>query len=295
MNYSKPVLIAEVGCNHKGDLGSAKEFIEVASSFCNLKYIKFQKRNPKSLLTKEEYNSPHPVPENSYGNTYGEHREYLEFNLKQHKELMNECSKKNMIYSSSVWDLISAKEISSLNPELIKVGSATNLDFEVLDYLCNNYNGKIHLSLGMTTKEEEEKIVNFFDKKERCQDLILYACTSAYPVETDDVCLMEIERMVKKYKDTKKIFDIGFSGHHKGIAFDIAAFTLGANYIERHFTLDRTWKGTDHAASLEPDGIRRLNKNLQSTFHALKYKDEDILKVEMATRKKLKKEINKTY
>ena len=295
MNYSKPVLIAEVGCNHKGDLGSAKEFIEVASSFCNLKYIKFQKRNPKSLLTKEEYNSPHPVPENSYGNTYGEHREYLEFNLKQHKELMNECSKKNMIYSSSVWDLISAKEISSLNPELIKVGSATNLDFEVLDYLCNNYNGKIHLSLGMTTKEEEEKIVNFFDKKERCQDLILYACTSAYPVETDDVCLMEIERMVKKYKDTKKIFDIGFSGHHKGIAFDIAAFTLGANYIERHFTLDRTWKGTDHAASLEPDGIRRLNKNLQSTFHALKYKDEDILKVEMTTRKKLKKEVNKPY
>ncbi|MDA7447630.1 N-acetylneuraminate synthase family protein [Candidatus Pelagibacter ubique] len=295
MNYSKPVLIAEVGCNHKGDLGSAKEFIEVASSFCNLKYIKFQKRNPKSLLTKEEYNSPHPVPENSYGNTYGEHREYLEFNLKQHKELMNECSKKNMIYSSSVWDLISAKEISSLNPELIKVGSATNLDFEVLDYLCNNYNGKIHLSLGMTTKEEEEKIVNFFDKKERCQDLILYACTSAYPVETDDVCLMEIERMVKKYKDTKKIFDIGFSGHHKGIAFDIAAFTLGANYIERHFTLDRTWKGTDHAASLEPDGIRRLNKNLQSTFHALKYKDKDILKVEMTTRKKLKKEVNKPY
>ena len=295
MNYSKPVLIAEVGCNHKGDLESAKEFIEVASSFCNLKYIKFQKRNPKSLLTKEEYNSPHPVPENSYGNTYGEHREYLEFNLKQHKELMNECSKKNMIYSSSVWDLISAKEISSLNPELIKVGSATNLDFEVLDYLCNNYNGKIHLSLGMTTKEEEEKIVNFFDKKKRCQDLILYACTSAYPVETDDVCLMEIERMVKKYKNTKKIFDIGFSGHHKGIAFDIAAFTLGANYIERHFTLDRTWKGTDHAASLEPDGIRRLNKNLQSTFHALKYKDEDILKVEMTTRKKLKKEVNKPY
>jgi len=295
MNYSKPVLIAEVGCNHKGDLGSAKEFIEVASSFCNLKYIKFQKRNPKSLLTKEEYNSPHPVPGNSYGSTYGQHREYLEFNLKQHKELMNECSKKNMIYSSSVWDLISAKEISSLNPELIKVGSATNLDFEVLDYLCNNYNGKIHLSLGMTTKEEEEKIVNFFDKKKRCQDLILYACTSAYPVETDDVCLMEIERMVKKYKDTKKIFDIGFSGHHKGIAFDIAAFTLGANYIERHFTLDRTWKGTDHAASLEPDGIRRLNKNLQSTFHALKYKDEDILKVEMTTRNKLKKEVNKPY
>ena len=82
--------------------------------------------------------------------------------------------------------------------------------------------------------------------------------------------------------------DIGFSGHHKGIALDVAAFALGANYIERHFTLDRTWKGTDHSASLEPDGIRRLKRNLEETFKALKYKDQDILDVEMTSRKKLK-------
>ena len=78
-----------MGCNHKGDIEIAKKFIEVARDFCGLEYVKFQKRDPKSLLTEDEYNSPHPNPENSYGNTYGRHREYLEFNIDEHKELLN--------------------------------------------------------------------------------------------------------------------------------------------------------------------------------------------------------------
>ena len=122
--------------------------------------------------------------------------------------------------------------------------------------------------------------------------MILYACTSAYPVETDDVCLLEIKRLIEKYKTKNQVKDIGFSGHHKGISFDIAAYTLGANYIERHFTLDRTWKGTDHAASLEPDGLRRLNRNLKSLNLALKFKKKEILDIELQTRSKLKKNIN---
>ena len=182
MHYKKPILIAEVGCNHKGKIDIAKKFINIASDFCGIKFIKFQKRDPKTLLSNEEYNSPHPVPENSYGDTYGEHREFLEFDIAQHKKLMKECKKYKMEYSSSVWDLKSAKEITKLNPSYIKVGSATNLDFEVLNYLCKKYKGKIHLSLGMTSKKEEKKIVNFFAKKKRSMDLILYACTSAYPV-----------------------------------------------------------------------------------------------------------------
>jgi sialic acid synthase len=289
MIYKKPILIAEVGCNHKGDFEIAKNFIQVAADFCQLKYIKFQKRDNKSLLTTKEYNSPHPVPENSYGKTYGDHRDYLEFDVNQHKKLFNECLKKNMIYSSSVWDLNSAKDIASLNSEFIKVGSATNLNFDVLDYLCKNYKGKIHLSLGMTTKNEEEKIVNFFESKNKNKDLILYACTSAYPVDSANVCLLEIKRLVEKYKVTKKVLDIGFSGHHNGIALDMAAYTLGANYIERHFTLDRTWKGTDHAASIEPDGMRRLKRNLEELYLALNYKNQEVLEIEKSTRKKLKK------
>ncbi len=292
MNFKKPTLIAEVGCNHKGEIEIAKQFIKVAKEFCDVPCIKFQKRDPKTLLSEEEYNLPHPVEQNSYGKSYGEHREFLEFDIEKHKILKKECENIGIEYFSSVWDIKSTKEICNINPKKIKIGSATNLNFDILNYICKNFNGEIHLSLGMTTINEEEKIVNFFNKHNRNNDLILYACTSAYPVETNDVCLLEIKRLIEKYKITDQVKDIGFSGHHKGISFDMAAYTLGANYIERHFTLDRTWKGTDHAASLEPDGMRRLNRNLKSLNLALKFKNKEILDIELPTRTKLKKEIN---
>ena len=117
--------------------------------------------------------------------------------------------------------------------------------------------------------------------------VILYSCTSGYPVPFDQICLLEIERLIKDYK--KKIKAIGFSGHHNGIAVDMAAIALGAEWIERHFTLNRTWKGTDHAASLEPDGMRKLIRNTNEVIEALSYKDGKILNIEKDQRKKLKK------
>jgi len=281
-----PRIIAEVGCNHKGDLDIAKEFIKMAAVFCKVDIVKFQKRNNRELLTQEQYNAPHPNPANSYGKTYGEHREFLEFTLDQHRELKSYCEEFGVIYSTSVWDLTSAKEITSLNPLMIKIPSASNLNFEMLGWLCEHYEGEIHLSLGMTTKEEEGRIVDFFESKGRNKDLVLYSCTSGYPVPFENVCLKEITRLKQTYGNRVK--EIGFSGHHLGIAVDIAAFTLGATTIERHFTLDRTWKGTDHAASLEPDGLRRLVRDIKAVDKALTYKSEDILEIEKVQRKKLK-------
>jgi N-acetylneuraminate synthase len=283
----EPVTICEIGCNHKGDLNIAKEMIKVASEFCGVDVVKFQKRNNKTLLSKDEYNSPHPVPENSYGNTYGEHREFLEFSIEDHEQLKKECEKFKVIYSTSVWDLESAKETIDLNPKFIKIPSAMNTNFLLLKFLCQNFAGKIHLSLSMTTIEEEKKIVSVFKEYERLKDLVLYHCISAYPVENDDLALKEINRLDKTYSEF--VDSIGFSGHHKGIAADIAALTLGANFFERHFTLDRTWKGTDHAASLEPDGMRRLVRDLKSINKGLSFKNESTEKVEEFQRKKLKK------
>mgnify|MGYP001004845736 CR=1 FL=1 len=114
-NYLKPFVIAEIGCNHKGDIEIAKELIKVAKIFCNVDAVKFQKRKNKELLTEEQYNQPHPNPSNSYGETYGLHREYLEFDVEQHAELKRYCEEIGIIYSTSVWDLTSAKEIISLN------------------------------------------------------------------------------------------------------------------------------------------------------------------------------------
>lgn len=284
--YKKPFIIAEAGCNHMGRMEIAKDLIETAAHFCKADSIKFQKRCPKELLTLEQYNAPHPNPANSYGATYGEHREFLEFDVKQHAQLKKWCEDAGIIYSTSVWDLTSAKEISCLHPKFIKIPSACNTHYEMLQWLCDNYEGEIQLSFGMTTKDEEEKIVQLFEKNGRAKDLVLYNCISGYPVPFKDVCLLEIIGMRERYEGRVKA--IGFSGHHLGIAVDVAVYTLGAEYIERHYTLDRTWKGTDHAASLEPDGIRKLVRNLEAVYESLTYKKEEILPIEQIQRDKLK-------
>ena len=260
--------------------------ITTAALFCKVDVIKFQKRNPKELLTPEQYNAPHPNPHNSYGKTYGEHREFLEFDLEQNRQLKLWCEELGVQYSTSVWDLTSAKEIASLNPVLIKVPSACNLKFDMLGYLCKHYNGEIHVSFGMTTHAEEEQVIQFFEEHQRAKDLVIYSCTSGYPVSFEDICLYEITRLREQYG--QRVKQIGFSGHHLGIAADIAAMTLGAEWIERHFTLDRTWKGTDHSASLEPDGMRKLSRDVRNVYKALAYKKSEILEVESVQRIKLK-------
>lgn len=285
-NYERPYVIAEIGCNHKGDMQIAKELIQTAAAYCKADAVKFQKRCNKELLTEEQYNAPHPNPVNSYGKTYGEHREFLEFSLEQHKQLKQWCEECGITYSTSVWDLTSAKEIATLNPVFIKIPSACNNNYEMLEWLCDNYKGEIQLSFGMTTRKEEEEIVSLFERKKRNQDLVLFNCTSGYPVPFEDVCLLEITRMKEQYANRVK--KIGFSGHHQGFAIDIAAYTLGASVIERHYTLDRTWKGTDHAASLEPDEVCTLIRNLKATNASLTFKKQEILPIEQVQRDKLK-------
>lgn len=284
--YEKPFIIAEAGCNHMGQMEIAHDLINTAAYFCKADAIKFQKRCPKELLTEEQYNAPHPNPANSYGDTYGAHREFLEFTVEQHAQLKKWCEKAGITYSTSVWDMTSAKEIASLEPEFIKIPSACNNHFEMLSWLCENYSGEIQLSFGMTTHEEEEEIVRLFEKYGRAKDLVLFNCTSGYPVPFKDVCLLEITWMREQFENRVKA--IGFSGHHLGIAVDVAAYTLGASVIERHYTIDRTWKGTDHAASLEPDGLRKLVRNLNAVHDALTFKESEILPIEQVQRDKLK-------
>ena len=284
----KPRVIAEVGCNHKGDLELAKEFIKIAKIYAKADVVKFQKRDVETWAKRfpEQYNAPHPNPANAYGKTYKEHRENLEFNLEQNRILKEYCDEIGIVYSTSVWDMKSAQEIVTLNPELIKIPSACNTNLEMLSWLCDNYDGEIHISTGMTTNKEVDDIIDLFMEKGKNKNLVLYNCTSGYPVPPEDVCLLEIRNLIEKYGD--KVKEIGFSGHHIGTAIDIAAYTLGATTIERHFTLDRTWKGTDHAASLEPEGLRRLVRDSDIVHRALTYKNEEVLDIEKVQRKKLK-------
>jgi len=284
--YVSPIVVAEIGCNHKGDFEIAKELITLAKE-CKASYAKFQKRNPRELLTEEQYNSPHPNPMHAYGNTYGEHREKLELTKDQHRELMKFCQETGVKYTTSVWDVTSAKEIIELNPEFIKVPSACNNNFSLLEELRDAYKGDIHISFGMTTHQEEENVITFFEEKNTAKDrVIIYSCTSGYPVPFENVCLLEIKRLREVYDSRVK--EVGFSGHHLGIAIDVAAYTLGARWVERHFTKDRTWKGTDHAASLEPQGMSKLVRDLNATYKSLTYKEQEILDIEKVQREKLK-------
>lgn len=286
MDPSVPYVIAEVGCNHGGDLALAKKMISVAATFCEVDAIKFQKRDVRTLLSPAELDAPHPNPMHAFGATYGEHREFLELTIEEHAELLETCNAAGVTYSTSVWDIPSARACIDLGPEFLKVPSATNLHDELLKVLCVDYEGDIHLSLGMTTIAEEEHIVELIDGFGALDRLVLYACTSGYPVPFTDLCLGEVARLVDAYGGAVKA--IGFSGHHLGIAADVAALALGATVFERHFTLDRTSKGTDHAASLEPDGMRRLARDVRNVSMSLTTKPAELLPIEAATRQKLK-------
>jgi len=285
-DYKEPKIVAEIGCNHMGEMAIAKELIDLAK-IAGVKYVKFQKRKNKELLTEEQFNAPHPIAENSYGHNYGEHREYLEFSVDQNKELKDYCDSVGMVYITSVWDVTSAIEMISLEPEFLKVPSACNNNFKMLKVLRDEFEGQVQLSIGMTTKEEVEEIVSFFEETNQAKTrLLIYSCTSGYPVPAEDMALLEINWLYKIYNE--RVYAIGFSGHHNGVQLDIAAYTLGARWIERHFTKNRTWKGTDHAASLEPQGLQKLARDLTASYKALTFKDSEILPIEQVQRDKLK-------
>ena len=205
----------------------------------------------------------------------------------QNKELKEYCDSLGIVYSTSVWDVPSAKEMITFKPEFLKVPSACNNNFDMLKVLRDEYQGQVQLSVGMTTKNEIEEIVAFFEETSQAKNrLLIYSCTSGYPVPAKDVALLEINWLYSNY--SSRVSAIGFSGHHLGINLDIAAYTLGARWIERHFTKDKTWKGTDHGASLEADELSNLVSALDEVHESLHYKDSEILSIEQVQRDKLK-------
>jgi len=278
-----PKIVAEIGCNHMGDIKIARKMIERAA-LCGANYAKFQKRTVRELLTDEEYNKPYES-RNSFGKTYGEHRDFLEFSAKQHRELYNHCNALGIGYACSVWDLTSAREIAELNPDYIKIPSAMNLCFEIYDCLFENYRGDIHVSLGMTTEEERNRIYQYFSEKGRIDNLVFYHCCSAYPAKFEHLHLLNIGILKKEYPG----IEIGYSGHELGISASIVAGACGAEWIERHFTTDRSLPGTDQSASIEPFFLERLVRDTQMLPVILTHRPNAILECEKKPYEKMKK------
>ncbi len=272
-------LIAELGINHQGSMETMKELMLTAKN-CGADYVKSQKREPKECLTEEQYNRPYDSI-HGFGKTYGEHKENLEFSISQWKELLTYSQEIDIPLFASVFDVTSARNMHDLGMDIYKIGSGNIHDFELLEEV-KSYRKLILISSGMSTIEEVDRAVDVFDNS---SDLVIMHCTSAYPCAETDVNLNVMTTLKERYKRP-----IGLSGHYVqgNGSIESAAVALGATWIERHFTLDRTMKGTDQASSLEDTGLRRVIKSIRSVEDALGSAEKKVLDVELEVRKKVR-------
>ena len=262
-----PIIVAEIGCVHLGSLERAKELACLAR-IAGAEFVKTQKRNPEESVPKELQDKPHPNTLFAYGDTYLEHRKNLELSIDQHAELKAYCESIDIEYACSVWDVTSAREIIGLGTTNIKIPSACNGNLELMDVVYRQFGGKVHISTGMTTKDELVALESHLSDPSWRERTVIYHCTSEYPCPFERIYLRELEYLKEHFKGAA----IGFSNHGRGIAVDIAAYILGVQWIERHFVDDRTTRHTDAAASLEPDGLRRLCRDVRAVEKALRCK-----------------------
>lgn len=271
-------VIAEIGCTHIGDLQRAKDLANLAK-LAGADVVKTQKRNPKESVKEDLWEKPHPNEMFAYGKTYLEHRENLELTIEQHAELKEYCESIGIEYSTSVWDITSAREVISLKPKFIKVPSACNRYKQLLKILFEEFDGQVHISTGMLNAKERFQLeLELRDYKRR---VVIYHCTSGYPVPFSQLHIKEIEVLKKEFPQ------VGYSNHGYGIATEPVAYCLGARWFERHFIDDRMFKHTDAACSLEPQGLSKMVRDIKAVSEALTYKPNDLEEIEQVQKDKL--------
>ena len=268
-------VIAEIGINHNGSLEIAKKLISVAHFFgCDA--VKFQKRTVEVVYTQEELARPRPNP---FGETNGDLKRGLEFGLEEYKEIDRYCKELGILWFASCWDKKSVDFIEQFDVCAYKIPSALLTDLELLRY-TKNTNKPILLSTGMSTMEEIDKAVEIIG----LDNTVIYHCTSTYPSSNDELNL----NVIKTFKD-KYDCPIGYSGHEKGIVSSTIAVVLGACSIERHITLDRALWGSDQAASLEPEGLRKMVRDIRNVKAFLGDGVKKVYDSELPIKKKLRK------
>ncbi|MBI4698955.1 MAG: N-acetylneuraminate synthase family protein [Nitrospirae bacterium] len=275
-------VIAEIGHNHQGNLETALRMVKVAASY-GVQAVKFQKRDNKTLYTIAMYNKPYDN-ENSYGATYGEHREFLEFGRDEYLELMK-CAEENGVeFMSTAFDFKSADFLADLGITSYKMASADVTNTPLLEYIAKL--GKpMFISTGAATMEEiriaYETVIKHNDK------ICLMHCIAGYPTEYHNLNLKVIETLKREFPDVI----IGYSGHDNGILAAVISYMLGATVLEKHFTLNRSWKGTDHRFSLEPEGLRKQIRDLRRIDIALGESSKTVYDFEIEAKKKMGKGI----
>jgi N-acetylneuraminate synthase/sialic acid synthase len=246
-------VIAEIGHNHQGSLETAREMFKVAKE-SGADAVKLQKRDNRELYTKAGYEKPYENP-NSYGETYGEHREFLEFGREEYQELLDYAREIEVTMFSTAFDFSSADFLANLDMPAFKLASGDLKNIPLLTHIAQ-FQKPMILSTGGGTMEDVNRAYDAIMPIN--QQLCLLQCTAGYPAEFDELNLRVITTFRERFPD----ITVGLSSHDNGIAMAIAAYMLGARVVEKHFTLNHTWKGTDHAFSLEPIGFRKLTRDL---------------------------------
>lgn len=275
-------VIAEIGHNHQGNLDTALKMIQVAAN-CGVQAVKFQKRNNKTLFTEAFYNRLYDN-ENSFGNTYGEHREYLEFNKSQYIELKRCAEENGLEFMTTAFDVESVEFLEDIGITSHKIASADITNTPLLEYVAKL--GKpLFVSTGASTLDEikiaYKTIIPYNDK------VCILHCTASYPTEYKNLNLKVIETLENEFPDAV----IGYSGHDNGILAPVIAHMLGASVIEKHFTLNHAWKGTDHKFSLEPEGLRKQVRDLRRVKISIGDSKKILHDFELEARKKMGKGI----
>jgi sialic acid synthase len=279
---SDAYLIAEVGHNHQGNLENAIELIRAAAR-SGASAVKFQKRNNKKLFTPSAYDEIYNS-ENAFGKTYGEHRDFLEFGEPEYRKCIEEAKNLGITFFSTAFDFDSADFLNDLNFPIFKIASGDLQSIPLLKYVAK-FNKPMIISTGGSTFEMIDLAVSEIRKFHN--QIVILQCTASYPANYSELNLQVIKKLREKYPENV----IGYSGHENGIAMPVVAYALGARVIEKHFTLNRALKGTDHAFSLEPQGMHKLVRDLKRAKEAMGDGEKKILDSEKAPLRKMGKMI----
>lgn len=248
-------IVGEIGINHNGDLGLAKKLIDVAAN-AGCDAVKFQKRTVEVVYTREELAAPRESP---FGTTNGDLKRALEFDVQEYGEIDSYCRRLRIPWFVSCWDEHSVDVMRRFDLPCFKIASASLTDDRLIAYTRTTGRPLI-LSTGMSTIEQIDHAVGILGQ----DDLILLHACSTYPAFYDELNLRAIQTLQYRYR-----VPVGYSGHETGIPSSVAAVVLGACMVERHITMDRAMWGSDHAASLEPNGITRLVRDIRLVEQSL--------------------------
>jgi len=247
-------IIAEVGINHNGDVNIAKQLIDAAKD-AGADAVKFQKRTTTEILTKEGLEKPYTSP-HAFAPTYGAHRDKLELSEEEYRDLIDYAKSKDILFFASVWDHTSTNFMEKFDVDAYKIPSADVINIPMLEHVANK-NKPILLSTGMSTMEEiAEAVEAILRHNDR---LVLFQCLSLYPAPEDKINVRFMDVLKKKFHP----LPVGYSGHEEGMLPTLAAVARDAHIIERHLTLDKTMKGSDHSGSLEPQQFKELVEKIR--------------------------------